>query len=142
MLVKTYELTETASERLDIIDLTDKVRGALESSGIQNGIAVVFTPGSTAAITAIEYEDGVLEDLAAAIERLAPENIPYRHNLRWGDGNGYSHVRAALAGPSQSFPVVNGHLILGTWQQIVLLDFDNRPRRRRVVVQIMGEDVS
>ena len=103
------------------------------------GQLLVFVPGSTAAVTTIEYETGVVEDLIEAIERLIPSDISYRHNLRWGDGNGYSHVRAAFLKPSLSVPVSGGGMILGTWQQIVLLDFDNRPRRRRVILHLMGQ---
>jgi secondary thiamine-phosphate synthase enzyme len=99
---------------------------------------ILFTPGSTAALTTIEYESGVINDLRAAIERLAPERLPYEHNERWGDGNGYSHVRSALLGPSLHVPLIDGKLALGTWQQIVLLDFDNRARQRQVIMQIMG----
>jgi secondary thiamine-phosphate synthase enzyme len=108
-------------------------------SGVQDGNIVLFISGSTAALTTIEFESGVLHDLRKAIERLAPKDIPYEHDRKWGDGNGYSHVRAAIMGPSLIIPIRGGTLLLGTWQQIVLLDFDNRPRRRRVTVQIMGE---
>jgi secondary thiamine-phosphate synthase enzyme len=99
----------------------------------------LFISGSTAGLTTIEFESGVVNDLRRAINRIAPENIPYEHDRRWGDGNGYSHVRAALLGPSLSIPLREGKVLLGTWQQIVLLDFDNRPRKRRVTVHIMGE---
>jgi secondary thiamine-phosphate synthase enzyme len=95
-------------------------------------------PGSTAAITTIEFESGAIRDLKEAIEHLAPTGIPYRHDAKWGDENGYAHVRAALLGPSLTVPLVNGHLILGTWQQIVLVDFDNKPRERKVLVSISG----
>ncbi|MBN1593695.1 MAG: YjbQ family protein [Candidatus Coatesbacteria bacterium] len=123
----------------DIIDVTDKVRAALSESGIKSGLATVCVAGSTAGISTIEYESGVVRDLKDAIERIAPSNIPYNHDMRWGDGNGFSHVRAALVGSSFCVPFDSGHLVLGTWQQIVLLDFDNRPRDRRVFVQIVGE---
>jgi len=99
---------------------------------------VVFTPGSTAGITTIEYESGAIADLKRALEIMAPRHGEYEHNLRWGDGNGYSHVRSALIGPSLAVPVRDGRLELGTWQQIVLCDFDNRPRRRRVTLQLVG----
>jgi secondary thiamine-phosphate synthase enzyme len=99
----------------------------------------VFVPGSTAAVTTIEFESGVVADLKGAIDRMAPADIPYEHNARWGDGNGYSHVRAALMGPSLYVPIVDGRPSLGTWQQVVLCDFDNRPRTRRVVLQVVGE---
>ena len=123
----------------DTHDLTPRVRESLRSAGISNGIVTVFVPGSTAGITTIEYESGVLEDLKRAVERLAPQNIHYDHDARWGDGNGFSHVRAALLGPSLSVPVLGGELQLGTWQQITLIDFDNRPRSREVIVQIVWE---
>jgi secondary thiamine-phosphate synthase enzyme len=123
----------------DIIDITSQVDGIVKSSKIKNGIAAIFVPGSTGALTTIEYESGAIEDLKRAIERIAPENIEYKHNLKWGDGNGHSHVRAALLGPSIAVPVIDGKLILGTWQQLVFIDFDNRPRNRKIAVQIVGE---
>jgi len=123
----------------DIQDITSPVAGTVGKSKIKNGMVTVFCPGSTGAITTIEYESGVLEDLKKAIERMAPADIPYAHDQRWGDGNGFSHVRAALIGPSLTVPVIQGSLSLGTWQQIVFIDFDNRTRRRKIVVQVMGE---
>ncbi|UCG20957.1 MAG: YjbQ family protein [Deltaproteobacteria bacterium] len=123
----------------DIIDITGLVGQHLTQSGIISGTVILFVPGSTGALTTIEYESGVIRDLAEAIERLVPRDIPYAHDQRWGDGNGYSHVRAALLGPSLHIPVVDGRLSLGTWQQIVLINFDNRARRRRLIIQIMGE---
>jgi secondary thiamine-phosphate synthase enzyme len=123
----------------DIHDITRRVAEIVKRAKLANGILTVFVPGSTAGVTTIEYEDGALADLRKAIERLAPEGIHYDHDRRWGDGNGFSHVRAALLGPSLSVPVANGKLQLGTWQQIVLVDFDNRSRQRDVVVQIVGE---
>jgi secondary thiamine-phosphate synthase enzyme len=99
----------------------------------------MFISGSTAAVTTIEYESGAVDDLRKAIDRIAPTGIPYEHDKKWGDGNGYAHVRAALLGPSLTVPIHNKALLLGTWQQIVVLDFDNRPRHRKVVIQIMGE---
>jgi len=107
-------------------------------SGVAHGLLTLFTPGSTAALSTIEFETGVVNDLKAAIERLFPRNIAYEHDRRWGDGNGYSHVRAAFLKPSLSIPLADGRLELGTWQQIVLLDFDNRPRQRRILGQVMG----
>jgi len=139
MQAQNYEIFLNTSDQTDMIDLTGQVREQMENSGIKNGILHVFVPGSTASLTTIEYESGVLHDLERAIERLAPEGMDYEHDLRWGDGNGYSHVRAALLKPSLSIPVIDGRLGLGTWQQIVLLDFDNRPRERRIIIQIMGE---
>jgi secondary thiamine-phosphate synthase enzyme len=123
----------------DIIDLTGKVETIARSSGIANGLVTVFCPGSTGAVTTIEYESGVLEDLKGAIEELAPSDRAYAHDRRWGDGNGFAHVRSALLGPSLSVPLVRGNLGLGTWQQIVFIDFDNRRRQRKILVQILGE---
>jgi secondary thiamine-phosphate synthase enzyme len=122
----------------DVIDITRYVAEKVKESHLSEGQVVVFTPGSTAALTTIEYESGVVRDLVEAIERLAPQDLDYRHDARWGDGNGYAHVRAALLGPSLAVPVVQGSLALGTWQQIVLVDFDNRPRKRQVMIQLSG----
>ncbi len=122
----------------DIHDLTAEIREFVDQVAVVEGMVLVSSPGSTAGITTIEYESGAVADLEAAIERIAPEGIDYAHDARWGDGNGYSHVRAALLGPSEAFPVADGEVQIGTWQQIVLCDFDNRPRRRRVLVQVMG----
>jgi secondary thiamine-phosphate synthase enzyme len=122
----------------DTIDITNQVVSILERSGIENGLVTVFCPGSTGAVTAIEYESGVLKDLQKAIEKIAPSNIPYEHDKRWGDGNGFSHVRAALMKPSLTIPVVKGRMTLGTWQQIVFIDFDNRKRERNLLVHIIG----
>ena len=123
----------------DIIDLTDHVMAVLKRSKIENGLVTVFCPGSTGGITTIEYESGVLKDLQKAIEKIVPSDIPYEHDRRWGDGNGFSHVRAALMKPSLSIPLVKGRLSLGTWQQIVFIDFDNRKRDRNILVHIIGE---
>ena len=123
----------------DIIDITGLVAERLARSGILQGAVILFVPGSTGALTTIEYESGVIQDLADAIERLVPRDISYAHDQRWGDGNGFSHVRAALLGPSLHIPVLEGRLSLGTWQQIVLINFDNRARRRRLIIQVMGE---
>ncbi|MEW5724595.1 MAG: secondary thiamine-phosphate synthase enzyme YjbQ [Thermodesulfobacteriota bacterium] len=138
-MVRGYELEIKTSAGTDTVDLTEAVQDRLRLSGLRDGVVVVFVPGSTGAVTTIEYESGVLNDLARAVERLAPEGLEYEHDRRWGDGNGYAHVRAALLGPSLCVPVREGRLVLGTWQQIVLLDFDNRPRQRRVLVQVLGE---
>lgn len=131
-------LTIATTAEMDAVDLTPRLNHLLAESGLSQGQMTVFVPGSTGAVTTIEFESGVIEDLKAAIDRLAPRSIPYAHDARWGDGNGYSHVRAALLGPSVSIPVLDGRLALGTWQQVVLLDFDNRPRTRRVLVQLIG----
>ncbi|MBW2610260.1 MAG: YjbQ family protein [Deltaproteobacteria bacterium] len=139
MSVKVDEIKVRTTARTDILDLTDQVLEAIGRSEVRDGSVTLFIPGSTAALTTIEYESGVIDDLQKAIERIAPEDLYYKHNERWGDGNGYSHVRAALLGPSLYIPVIGGRLTLGTWQQIVLLDFDNRPRERRIIVQMIGE---
>ena len=123
----------------DIKDVTGEVTEQVKGSGFSNGVATVFVPGSTAGITTIEYEPGAVEDLKQAINRQAPVDIHYEHDARWGDGNGFSHVRAALMGASLTVPFAETQLQLGTWQQIVLCDFDNRPRTRQVMVQLMGE---
>jgi len=138
-MISTFELTRKTTSDTDILDLTDDVAARVEQTGVRQGQVLIFTPGSTAAITTIEYEAGVVQDLKQAIERLAPRQLHYDHDARWGDGNGYSHVRSALLGGSFTVPVVDGRLALGTWQQIVLLDFDNHGRTRRVVVQVSGE---
>lgn len=139
MTIYRHSMELTGSAGCDIHEVTSEVARAVSASGVSQGAALVFTPGSTAAVTTIEYEPGCLADLERALEQLAPAGGVYEHNKRWGDGNGYSHLRAALLGPSLSVPVDNGGLVLGTWQQIVVCDFDNRPRKRRVVVQVQGE---
>ncbi|HHE46669.1 MAG TPA: YjbQ family protein [Bacteroidetes bacterium] len=122
----------------DIIDLSRQVNDFLAKSGIRNGVMTIFVPGSTAGVTTIEYEPGLLKDLPALCEKLAPRGVPYAHDATWHDGNGYAHLLAALFKPSLQVPVSDGSLTLGTWQQVVLADFDNRPRRRSLVLQIMG----
>lgn len=139
MSIQRFETTWPTTAGTDIVDLTPEVERAVGRSEVREGQAIVFVAGSTAAITTIEYEEGVLDDLREAVERLAPRDRVYKHDARWGDGNGYAHVRAALLGASLAVPVAEGRLLLGTWQQIVLLDFDNRPRRRKVIVQVSGE---
>ena len=139
MRIVRETLVRSTTADTDIQDLTRDVAQILAQSGIREGQVLVFTPGSTAGITTIEFENGVVFDLEQAIERLAPQDMHYDHDARWGDGNGYSHVRAALLGPSMTVPVIDGQLQLGTWQQVVLCDFDNRPRERRIIVQVMGE---
>ena len=123
----------------DMHDITHSVQELLTQSGLQGGIATVFVPSSTAGITTLEFESGAINDLKRAIERIAPEGIRYDHDARWGDGNGFAHVRAALLGPSLSLPFTRGKLELGTWQQIILIDFDNRPRGREIKVQLVGD---
>jgi secondary thiamine-phosphate synthase enzyme len=136
-IINAYLSFRTSGDT-DIIDITHQVSNKVTGSGINDGQVLLFLPGSTAAITTIEYESGVVQDLKEAIERLVPEGIFYRHDARWGDGNGYAHVRAALLGPSLTVPLINGRLVLGTWQQIVLVDFDNCPRDRNILVHISG----
>jgi secondary thiamine-phosphate synthase enzyme len=137
ILTRTLERHGTAAT--DVFDLSAEASSFVRQSGLASGQLLVFVPGSTAAVTTIEFEPGALADLERAIERLAPADAEYEHNLRWGDGNGYAHVRAALVGPSLTVPIAGGELATGTWQQIVLLDFDNRPRRREILLQITGE---
>jgi secondary thiamine-phosphate synthase enzyme len=123
----------------DVRDITDEVANAVQASGLQNGIVTVFVQGSTGAVSTVEYEPGLVADLRDYFDRAAPPNISYQHDRRWHDGNGHSHVRATLLGPSLTAPFVKGRLTLGTWQQIIFVDFDVRPRSRTLVVQIMGE---
>jgi len=124
----------------DIVDITGKVQEIAHSSGIKIGLCHVFVTGSTAAVTTIEYEPGVLKDLSRALSVCAPSDIPYAHDSRWGDGNGRSHVKAAMVGPSLSVPVRDGALVLGTWQQIVVVELDTRPRPdRHLTVTVLGE---
>ena len=123
----------------DIKDITSIVGEILKESNVKEGVAVISVPGSTASITTIEYEPGLLRDLPEILEKVAPQSREYFHNETWHDGNGFAHIRASIMGPSLSIPIHNGDLVLGTWQQIVLVDFDNRSRRRNVVVQIVGE---
>jgi secondary thiamine-phosphate synthase enzyme len=123
----------------DMIDITSEVAQAITESEVAHGTATIFIPGSTAGITTIEYEDGVLNDFKDMWDRTVPRNITYQHDRKWGDGNGNSHISASLLGPSIVVPFVNRKLTLGTWQQIIIVDFDNRPRTRDIIIQIMGE---
>jgi secondary thiamine-phosphate synthase enzyme len=122
----------------DMKDLTGLVEKRLMANRLKDGIVNIFVPGSTGGVTTIEFEPGLVEDFSRLMEKLAPSNIPYNHDKRWGDGNGFSHVRAALIGPSMNVPFSDGKLSLGTWQQIVFVDFDNRARTRTVLLQFMG----
>lgn len=133
------EISRITTEGVDIFDITEDVASRVQKTGIRDGIALVFVPGSTAAITTLEFESGAVEDLKRAIAQIAPPDGDYSHNKRWNDGNGYAHVSAALLGPSQTFPVISGGLAIGNWQQIVLVDFDNKPRKRAVIIQVMGK---
>ncbi len=136
--VSTFSLEVPTTGGTDIVDLTASVGEAVRQSGIAEGLLTLFIAGSTAALTTIEYEPGVVNDLRRALERLFPQDLVYEHDRRWGDGNGYAHVRAAFLKPSLTIPVQQGRLQLGTWQQIVLCDFDNRPRRRQIQGQVLG----
>lgn len=139
MSVSTQIVELETKGHTDILNITTAVKKAVVESGLSSGIVTVFCPSATSALTTIEYESGCLSDLARLFDQVAPKDRLYAHNARWGDGNGHSHVRAALLGPSLTVPFVDQHLALGTWQQIVFVDFDNRPRQRRLVAQIMGE---
>jgi len=137
--VITQGLRLETNGETDLIDITHEVARGVSESGIDCGTVTVFIPGSTAGVTTIEYESGAIRDFREAIERLAPKDIGYHHDARWGDGNGYSHVRAALQGASLTVPFASSRLLLGTWQQIIVVDFDNRPRSREIILQIIGE---
>jgi len=136
-------VTESTSFRTrgngEVVDITDQVARKVADSELTDGTITIFSPSATSSLTTIEYESGAVTDLQALFERLVPQNAEYHHNLRWGDGNGHSHARAALFGPSLTVPFVNQRLTLGTWQQIVFLDFDVRPHDRKLVLQIIGE---
>jgi secondary thiamine-phosphate synthase enzyme len=139
MAVVTGHIPVKSRGETDIIDLTDDVEKAVKESGLTSGIATIFVPGATGALTTIEYEPGLLHDLPAALERIVPRSISYEHERRWHDGNGHSHVRASLLGPSLTVPFHDGQLILGTWQQIIFIELDTHARTRDLVVQILGE---
>lgn len=135
-----YEERISTKGENDIIDITNLASSIIKKSNIKNGLINIFIPGSTGAVTTIEYEPGLCEnDLPEALNRIAPKNAKYMHHLRWGDDNGHSHVRASIIGPSLTIPIKNGKLVLGTWQQIVFLELDTRPRDRRIVFTIIGE---
>jgi len=138
MKIRTMEIELSTAGNDDVVDITAAVEARIGEAGIIEGTVLVFVPGSTGGLTTIEYESGVVRDLKEALERLVPRGISYHHDARWGDGNGHSHVRASLVGPSLAVPVSGGRMTLGTWQQIVFIDFDNRPRRRSLVVQVSG----
>jgi secondary thiamine-phosphate synthase enzyme len=138
-MIYTGEINLRTQADGEIIDISAKVQKQLTDSGITGGIVTVFVQHSTCGITTVEYESGLIEDLGKLWERIAPKNIPYAHDAHWGDGNGYAHVRASLLGASLTVPFTDKKLALGTWQQIILVDFDNRPRSRTVIVQVMGE---
>jgi secondary thiamine-phosphate synthase enzyme len=138
-MVITESITFNTQGNGQVVDITNDVARKVVESGIKDGLVTIFTPSATSSLTTIEYESGAVTDLQSLFDRLAPQDLEYRHDLRWRDGNGHSHVRAALLGPSLSVPFVGEQLTLGTWQQIVFLDFDVRPHHRKLVLQILGE---
>ena len=138
-MIVSKKLTLNTNGNGDTLDITPGVERAVRESKLSSGVVTLFVIGSTAALTTIEFEEGAVADLARVFEQIAPRHAEYEHHLRWGDDNGYSHVRAAVLGPALSVPFVGGQLTLGTWQQIILIDFDTRPRQREIVAQIMGE---
>jgi secondary thiamine-phosphate synthase enzyme len=139
MTVITRNIQIKSKSENDILDITDQVSKIVEESKIENGAVIVFVVGSTAAITTIEYEPGLKKDFPEMLSRLAPKDIQYAHDNAWHDGNGHSHVRASLIGPSLAIPIIVGRLTLGTWQQIVLVEMDTRPRERKIILQVIGE---
>jgi secondary thiamine-phosphate synthase enzyme len=139
MIIVTSKLTTKTKGFCDVIDITAEVQEQIEKQGIGSGLLTLFVSGSTAALTTIEHEPGLIEDLKEFVEKIIPSGRRYHHDDRWGDDNGFSHVRAALFGPSLAIPIRESRPLLGTWQQIVLLDFDNRPRTREIVIQLIGE---
>lgn len=139
-MVFTKQLSVKTQGNTQIVDITSKIQAAVAESGLADGIAALFNVGSTAGLTTIEYEPGLVNhDMAAAFEKIAPQNARYEHEETWHDDNGHAHVRASLLGPSLTVPITDGRLTLGTWQQIVLIDFDTRPRTRTVICKIIGE---
>ena len=132
------ELKIDTKHEMEIINITDEVEKIVEESGIKDGVVNIFVPGSTGAITTIEYEPGLLHDLPSALERMAPKNEYYRHEEAWHDGNGRSHVKASIIGPSLNVPFENGKLLIGTWQQIVFIECDIRARHRRIIISVLG----
>jgi len=139
MIVITKNIWIKSKSENDIINITDQVSNIVKESKIENGAVIVFVAGSTAAITTIEHGSGLQKDFPEMLSRMAPKDIEYSHDTKWHDGNGHSHVRASLVGPSLAVPIVKGLLTLGTWQQIVLVEMDTRPRERKIILQLMGE---
>jgi len=139
MEISNHEIIFQSRGNCDLIDLTDRVDAVLRETGVKTGHVLLFVPGATGGLTTIEFENGLVKDFRELMQRLIPEGPGYHHDLRWGDGNGHSHLRASLVGPSLTIPVGEGRLRLGTWQQVVFIDFDNRPRRRSVTVQVCGK---
>ena len=139
MAVRTKTIRLPRTTELQMLDITGQVAAAVAESGLRDGVVTVFNRGSTGAVTTIEFEPGLQQDFPAMLERIAPREIPYRHDLTWHDGNGHSHTRAALLGPDLGVPFCDGRLTLGTWQQIVFIELDNKPHNRELVAQIVGE---
>ncbi|MBN1480174.1 YjbQ family protein [candidate division KSB1 bacterium] len=139
MKIITDYIAVSTRGHADIKDITREAEQKLRASGLKHGTITFFASGATAGITTVEYEPGLLKDIPEMFDKIAPEGAPYHHDATWHDGNGNSHVRASLQGPSLVVPFSDGHMLLGTWQQVVLIDFDNRSRHRQVVLQIMGE---
>ena len=137
--IETKKITESTAGFCAIIDITAKLKEHIQRAKIHAGTATLFVSGSTAALTTIEHEPGLIEDLKEFVEKYIPSDRRYHHDDRWGDDNGFSHLRASLFGPSLAIPIENGAPSLGTWQQVILLDFDNRPRTREIIVQLIGE---
>ena len=137
--VVTKEISFWSKGEVDIIDITTQVQAELDDIKPKSGIVAIFIPGSTAGVTTIEHEPGLISDFKKMIERLVPHNISYSHDMRWHDGNGHSHIRASIIGPSLTVPFKDRKLLLGSWQQIVIVDFDNRPRSRKILLQFIGD---
>jgi secondary thiamine-phosphate synthase enzyme len=140
MLIVTKTLQLSTRGFCDVVNVTEQIEAALRTTQLTAGVVTIFVPGATAGVTTLEFEPGCVQDLKDAFERLASQHADYAHNARWGDGNGFSHTRAALLGASLQVPFSNKSLLTGTWQQVVLVDFDNRPRRREIVLQFVGEN--
>ena len=138
-MVITKTVALSSKGETDIIDITSEAKRILAATKLKNGVVTIFVPGSTGGLTTIEYEPGAVSDLKKAFERVAPRGANYEHNKRWGDGNGFSHVRASVLGPSINIPFSGGSFMLGTWQQLIFVDFDNKPRSRELIMQFVGE---
>jgi len=137
--VETREITFITKGNCDVVDVTSQISEEIKQAGINDGIVTIFVPGSTGGLSTIEYESGLVSDIKEAMERIAPQGIEYKHNLKWKDGNGHSHIRASIVGPSITIPFAKKKMLLGTWQQVIFLDFDNCSRNRRLILQIIGE---
>lgn len=139
MAVETREITFITKGNCDVVDVTSQISDEIKQAGISDGIVTIFVPGSTGGLSTIEYESGLVSDIKEAMERIAPQGIEYKHNLKWKDGNGHSHIRASIVGPSITIPFTKKKMLLGTWQQVIFLDFDNCSRNRKLILQIIGE---